>query len=90
MRGPIFHGQPSPSIKKMMQMTPGELREHLKRMEQERAFLADRLQQQPPATSGNARDPRVGLERRLARLIEKGQEILAAKHGNRRVPGTYA
>ncbi len=83
MRGPIFHGQPSPSIRKMMQMTPGELREHLKKMEQERSFLAGRLQQVTQSPPSNVRDPRTSLERRLTWLIEKGKEILDSKRGNR-------
>ena len=75
-RGPIFDGLPSPSLKKMEQMTSTELQGYLKTLEVERKRLAARLESRKDALSPD--DERVGLEQRLKNLIEQGERILGS------------
>ena len=42
-RGPIFYGRPSPSLRRMRQMKPGQLREHLAKLRREAENRQHRL-----------------------------------------------
>lgn len=79
MRGPLFEGQPSPSIRKMLHMTAAELKEHVQRMEQEKQYLTDRLDRARAAQTLSPNDQRLRLEHRLARLIHKAKDLMLAK-----------
>ncbi len=92
MKPPVFEGLPSPSLKKMQSMSSAELKDHLDKLEQERVRLAERLQRLKKSQNMPPRDPRFRLETRLAKLIERGRQILNSKQprgyeaGPRRAP----
>ena len=83
---PFFLGQPSPSFRKMQKMSPGELREHLAAMEQERKRIEVRRQVRRQAGIKSRHDARAAmLESRLGELIGAGKQLLEAEPGNRRI-----
>jgi hypothetical protein len=82
MKGPIFLRQPSPSLRKMQQMTAQELQEYLARLEEERARIATKLAARKKAGANTAHDQAaMRLEQRLAQLIDRGRRFWAAQRG---------
>jgi hypothetical protein len=82
MKGPMFQRQPSPSLKKMQQMTPAQLQEYLMRLEQERSRIVARLQARKKAGAQTEHDlAAVRLEQRLTQLIERGRRFWSAQRG---------
>jgi hypothetical protein len=74
----MFQGKPSPSLRKMQRMNHDELREHVARMEEERARTAARIEGLRKAGKPIAPGS-VLQERRLADLLVQGKRLLAVQ-----------
>ncbi len=66
---------PSPALQKMLRMSPGDLQEYIKTLEQERASVIARLKRAEEIRPVEPRDPRRLLEARLGKLIEKARQL---------------
>ncbi len=78
MKDPIFLGQPSPSLRRMQHMTVPALKDHLDRLQQEHQRVMARLQTRQAVHLSSPKDARLAsLERRLAQLIVRAQQIMA-------------
>jgi len=79
--GPIFLGQPSPSLRKMGRMTQAELIEHLQRLQEQADHVAQRIQAAPQRTgmSDEKLHDLTKLHERLNALKQEGQRLYRIK-----------
>ena len=88
MQGPIFHGKPSPSLKKMQRLTTEELQIHVQNMEKELSYVAARIEARKKA--GQTIEPQVMMQwQRLDALISEGKRLLSPNPGNTLPRGAY-
>lgn len=68
---------PSPALRRMLRWPPDKLKGYIDNLELERQRLNAKLQQTKQPLQST--DPRIALEQRLGKLIDKAKELLAAK-----------
>ena len=75
--GPMFKGRPSPSLKRMQQMPPDQLHEHLERLRGEAGALERRLAALRQAEEGSGFvTPPAGRPRRVAMELKRLRGLL--------------